>query len=564
MDAKAKKLWMIYQQSPKSLSQEELKYLAPAIREALKSAEKVLSDMKREHPFWYYTPTVGTLKEEARAFLLRHLKPEDIPQKLDGGLDFHLSEKPTRIISGGNQSSKSYSTAADNYILVTGRVPYCFDSSKPNFYKGWNIPASRLKREGPVHIRVIGFDWENDVVKNLLPKYRELAPKEFLIDGSFDKSYVSGESTLYLRDGRELLGTIEFMSNKQDLTSFGGPPRQRVCFDEEPFEAVYKENVARMVTSTNFEVIFSMTPTNGMSWTYEALREKWEGGDKSIDWFQVPSLANPRANIKSLEEMVKPLEYNEKKNRLLGEYYSVAGLVYGSAFQRDIHVIPPFETGCTCRGEHNTNDDACQFENFMHFLGIDAHSVKPTVAVNSCIDREGNYFVDRCYKRAADTEELKADIAGPGGLIDKKRLDFSVFDPSNDSTIEIFGGLNIYRLMTKGANRIPRARKGLKYAGSKAAGIQEVKRRLKVNASGKPSFFIFDRPENQGLIKSMRTMQIHHIDNPALKGQPDEILEGMEDEHAANRYILQNKLIWKDHMSVAPANFIPDEVAALV
>jgi len=563
MDAKARKLYML---PPASLSREEKIYLRDAIREAIKSAESLLTSVQREHPFWYYQPTPGTISEEARNFLLRHIDADEIPQKLQGGLDFHLSGKPTRVISGGNQSGKSFASAIDNLIVATGRVPYCFDETKPNFYKGWKIPASRLQRSGPVHVRVIGFDWENDVVKNLLPKYRELAPKEFLTDGSFDKSYVSGESTLYLRDGNELLGTIEFMSNKQDLTSFGGPPRRRVCFDEEPYESVYKENVMRMSTSENFEVVFSYTPINGMTWTYEALRERFEAGEPSIDWFQISTVSNPKANLKSLDEAMKAHDKGEKKTKLLGEYVSASGLVYGSKFQRDLHVIPAIETGCTC-GNTDEHLNACPFTQYLGYLGIDAHMVKASVAALCFTDREDNFYVDTCYKKEANTDEFKADL---NELIKGKRMDWAVFDPSNDSSITAFGGLNIFDLVSHGLKKSDgrrlRAFKGEKYQGSIAAGVDVIKKRLQLrgpDGQQRPAFFIFDRPENQGLIKQMRTLQKDSVNNPEAKGQPDRIKEGLADEHAAVRYINQNKLVFKAYRPYEPQPEVPDAEAML-
>ncbi len=559
MDAKAKKLWMIYQQSPKSLSREELQYLAPAIREAYASAKKVYDDLARANPFWHYNPVTGELSTERRDFLRRHLREEDIPQKLDGAVAFHCSEKPFRIASGGNQSTKTYASTVDNLIAATGRVPYCFDPARPEFK--WKIPASRTAHDGPQNIRVVGFDWENDVQKNLIPKYRDLAPKEFLEGGSFDKSYNAGERTLYLREKGQLLGTIEFMSNKQDLASFGGPPRRRVCFDEEPFQSVYKENLMRMATSKNFEVVMAFTPVNGISWSHEELFAKWESGDKTIDWFQFCSIANPYVSIQSLEEIVKTLPYEEKKMRMLGEFISLSGLVYGRAFQREIHVIPPFETGCTC-GSKDEHTNTCPFAQYLGYLGVDAHMVKASVAALCFIDREDNFYVDTCYKREVNTDEFKLDL---NALIGGKRMDWAVFDPSNDSSITAFGGLNIFELVTRGAGRLKiRSFKGEKYQGSIAAGVDVIKKRLQVHPlSKKPRLFIFDRPENQGLIKQFRTMQRDSISNPEAKGQPDRILEGMADEHAAVRYINQNKLVWKDYRPYLPQPLVPDEEAML-
>ena len=62
--------------------------------------------------------------------------------------------------------------------------------------------------------------------------------------------------------------------------------------------------------------------------------------------------------------------------------------------------------------------------------------------------------------------------------------------------------------------------------------------------SKKPRFFIMDRPENQELIKSMKSLQRDVWANEDIKGQKDKIQEGVHDHHAAMRYILQNKLRW--------------------
>lgn len=543
-----------------SLTPEEKVVVKTEVLRALAELERMTQRVKNENPFWYYEPITGEVSVEKREFLHKWLKPEDIPQKLDGSVNFHTSPKKIRLASGGNQSSKSYSAAIEGLIKATGKLPYCFDETDTKRFK-WKIPEKRWKRDRPQHVRVVGFDWENDVVKNLLPKFRQLAPKEYLVDGSWDKSWVAGESTVYFRDGRELLGTIEFMSNKQDLASFGGPPRDLVIFDEEPFHDVYKENLMRMVTAKDFEVILAMTPVNGISWTYDELYSKFLAGDENIDYFQYVSVANPHASVESLNQILKSLTtYDEVKMRLLGEFISLSGLVYGSQFKRDIHVIPPFDTGCTCGMQVHLPD--CPYEKYLGFLGVDPHMVKDSTSALCFLDREDNFYVDTCYKSPADVEKLRQDHAR---LLEKKRMSFSVFDPSSDSTVTVFSGLNIFKMCTKSPSPFPRARKGEKYQGSIAAGVQTIKERLKINSvSGRPTFFIMDRPENQLLIKTMRTMQRDTFQNEEVKGLKDKIQEGIHDHHACVRYILQNKIRWYPNQTSVPEPMIPDDEAILV
>ncbi|PXA44191.1 hypothetical protein DD906_13245, partial [Staphylococcus pseudintermedius] len=94
-----------------------------------------------------------------------------------------------------------------------------------------------------------------------------------------------------------------------------------------------------MVTAKDFEVIMAMTPVNGISWVYDEIYSKFLTGDENIDYFQFVSVANPHAQIESLNEILKGLSsYEEVKMRLTGEFISLSGLVYGGLFKRELHV----------------------------------------------------------------------------------------------------------------------------------------------------------------------------------------------------------------------------------
>lgn len=493
-------------------------------------------------------------------FLRKYLKAEDIPQKLHGSLSVHLSEAQIRGASGGNQVGKSVSCVIEALMKASGKVPFCFDPNNKNFR--WKLPEKRYVWKEPQFIRIISVDYQNGILKNLIPSFRKWTPKEFLLGGDWEKSYAAEKQILTIYWENQPRGYIEFMSNKQDLASFQGPPRNMLIFDEEPDYEIYKENLLRLTTSDNFEVLFAMTPTNGMSWVWEHVVSKSEIEGSSVEWIQMPSVCNKYANLKVLDEIMKEIVvYDERRMRLLGEFVSLSGLVYGRLFDKSIHVIEPFETGCTCGGSERHDSD-CGYEKYLGFLGIDAHMVKPSCAVMCFIDREGNFFVDTCYKKFADTDDLKKDL---NLLTNKRRIDWAVFDPSNDSSLTVFKGVNIFKLCTTGVNRIKRAFKGDKYQGSISAGVDTIKRRLKIDErTKKPTFFIFNRPENQELIRSMSTLQRESNLNEESRGRLDKIQEGVHDHHAAMRYILQNRMVWKDHLASLPASHIPDSEAMLL
>lgn len=548
-----------------ALTYEERERRGRELLEALKHLNEKEKELRKANPFWFYAPVSGEISGERRKFLGKYLKEDDIPQKLDSAVDYHCSPASIRGASGGNQSSKTTSLIMDFLITATGTLPYVFDENEKKLFK-YKIPEKRWKRpEGEQrHTRIIGEDYQNGIVRNLIPALRKWTPVEYLLHGKFDDSYSAGEQVLRLfKPGtRDIVGTIELMSSKQELGSFQGPPRQKLGFDEEPPHEVYKENRMRFVTSGDLDISFAMTPTKGLSWTYDLYTKGKDTEGTNIDWFQIASVCNPHANLAVLDEIVSDMEsYDEIRMRLLGEFISLSGLVYGKLFDPKIHVIDPFETSCSCggRGDHAAT---CPAYLYIAYLGVDAHMVKDSCAVLAVVDQEDNFIVDRCYKRDVDTVQFKKDMWKEEFLL-KRRIGRTVFDPSNDSSIKIFDGRNIFKECTTGPFRIPKAIKADKFHGSIAAGVDNIKRRLKINPrTDKPTFFIMNRPENQMLIKSMKTLQREMYVNEDVKGQKDQIAEGVHDHHACVRYLNQMKLRW--YPPVDPVMDNPYEGAGLL
>ena len=555
LSREAKKL---SKKDPRLLTPEQKVVLKTELLESLKALDELEARHKAENPFWYYQPVSGDISSESRNFLKKYLKEDDIPQKLHGAVDVHQSMASIRGASGGNQSGKTVSCTIEALIKATGSLPLIFDPTAKQFK--YEYPKHRLERNGPQFVRVIGEDYQNGVLRNLIPTYRKWAPKEHLIDGSWEKSYSAGEQTLRLIDPRTkaLLGTIEFMSNKQDLGTFQGPPRHMLIFDEEPQHDVYKENLMRFTTANTLDVLFGMTPTKGMSWTYDLFTRGTDDSGNNVEWFQIASVCNPNANIKVLNEILPEMEsYDEIKMRLLGEFISLSGLVYGKLFQHSINVISPFETGCTCDSiDMKQHNETCPYNQFMGFIGLDPHMVKDSCAVMAFVDREDNIYVDTCYKAGVTVQELKRDITD---LAHGHRIAKYVADPSSDSSLTIHDNVNVYELLRRGKNAIPNLAKADKFQGSIAAGISNIKERLKFTRNGKPRLFVFDRPENKLLIKSFKTLQRDTWNNEEQKGQRDKIAEGVHDHHACLRYILQRRFSWRAHVVNNPEMGIPDE-----
>lgn len=517
------------------MSHREMLALLDQINEYQKASDQKMEELKNADPFWFYEPSTGEVPKENFEFLLRHLKADDVPPKLTGQIDAHLSTSPIRLVSGGNQSGKSTSACIEAIIAAIGEVPRAMEGT---------YPKEKLPKKFPQHIRVVGKDWQNGILLNVLPTFQRWVPREYLKEGRWDKSYSAEKATLYLQKGGEIKATIEFMSNAQDVTSFQGPPRDMVVYDEEPRHDIYKENLLRFTTRDRLNIIFAMTPTEGLTWVHDELVN--QGKDSSgnrVDVLQIASVCNKKANLRVLEEIVKDLTYEEKKMRLLGEFVSLSGLVYGKSFSRKVHLIEPFEVRCDCGGG-DSHSLECPWSKYYVLRGIDPHLVTPTAAVWVALDRFGNAYISDCWFEETEVEGFKRGFRQRS---EGMRLGWSVVDSAADSNIEAFGGLNIFKKMTTGENRIRNLRLAVKGQGSIRTGVDEIKQYLAVDSkTTKPRLFIMNKPGNELLINAFQTMERDRGHNEEKRGAKDKIMESKHHLHAALRYVFMQRLKWRD------------------
>lgn len=486
---------------------------------------------KRENPFWFFQPSDGNLTEDGKRLLEKYLKPEDIPVKLDGQKDVLACTAPIVGVSGGNQAGKTLVMVLRRIILATGLIPSSLKSV---------FPKELIPNKSPRHYRVVGVDAINGLEKNVIPTFRHWTPREALIDGSWEKSWSAKSNTLRLVDPRtkKLLSTIEFMSNKSEVDSHQGPPMDGVDFDEEPDYDIYRENAMRLTTAERYDMQFGMTPTHGISWVYDKffLRSKDDSG-RDVAWFKLSTAVNPKANPIVVEENLKNAKnYDDLRMRLLGDFVSLSGLIYGNLFNPSIHVIDPFPI---------------TWEHYIVYRGLDPHTSKNTVCIEVAIDREGTEYVCGMYSKAADTQIVKDDLAARA-IERNYRLGWTRCDRSANSTNRLLDDRNIFFELGRGKNAIPALMESQKYTGSIHAGVDEIMKRLKINpTTGKPSLFIFNLPELKPLIHSFRTLERDTYRNEERKGVKDKINEGPHDAHAALRYCHQSIMNWMPpHMSV--------------
>ena len=516
------------------------------LREMRKDTERRLAEAKAVDPYYFYEPSDGSISDAGRALLNKYLKPQDIPSHLDSQLDVHCSTASIIGDFGGNQSGKTTAGAIESFIKCTGELP---DSLKLCY------PPEKMPKTFPQHVRVVGEDYDNGILKNILPTMKRWVPREFLTDGSWDKSYIAGERTLYLGKKGKLHGTIEFMSAKQDPAAHQGPRKTKIWYDEEPPYDIRQENLMRMTTADRLDELFTMTPTKGLSWVNDDILLKSEDkkGNK-IDCFAISTATNRYANMDVLDEILSNIsDYDELKMRLLGEFVSLAGLVYGKHYKPRFHRMTPFDLKCNCGGQ-NSHSSKCNYFIYTVIAGMDPHQVTPTAIVWIAVNNEGFKYIFQGWQEDADVEVVKQEF---WRKTEGYRFCWAACDPSCDNEIEALK-LNIYKKLVQGFRGIRPLRKAEKYPGSIMAGVDEIKQELKPRKGSYetndavPFMRIFDTPELRPLDTSFRTMERQTNSNEHKKGPKDKVEEGRHHLHAALRYPFQFHVRWLPPFEEAP------------
>jgi Bacteriophage terminase large (ATPase) subunit and inactivated derivatives len=190
--------------------------------------------------------------------------------------------------------------------------------------------------EGPVRGRGIAVDFTYGVDILMLPEIKRWIPPSALINGSWEDSYDNTHRTLTL----ENKSFMEFRSYEQDLDKHAGASRHFAWFDEEPPKHIYDENMLRLLDTNGFTWI-TMTPVEGLTWTYETLYLKGiENPDGDIGIIEIETSENPHLSQVAIDRVMGDLDPEERKARERGEYISVGGKIF-KMFDPERHIIDP-------------------------------------------------------------------------------------------------------------------------------------------------------------------------------------------------------------------------------
>ena len=304
--------------------------------------------------------------------------------------DFHHADTKGRLYIGGNRSGKSYASVAEDVWWLTNTHPYI------------ETP------EAPIRGRVVTVDFVYGLEQIIIPLFKILTPKRFLKNGSWDESYSKQYRTLTLTNG----STCEFMSYEQDTEKFAGTSRHFVHYDEEPPLHVFNECNARLV-DTNGRWWISMTPVEGLTWTFEKVYEVGKANPKRIHITEADMLDNPHITPEAAEDYLSGLDDDERKAREHGTYVQLGGLVY-KQFSIERHVVPI----------------QIPPKNWLWYVSLDHGFNNPTGVLWHAVSPENTIITfAEYYERERTLDENAAAIKAKNKAFGKEP-DFYVADPA--------------------------------------------------------------------------------------------------------------------------------------
>jgi len=324
----------------------------------------------------------SSLRESARKNDARRYDPTKFPKQTR----FLSSVHPKRQYIGGNRSGKTVGGVLEGLWYASGEHP-----------------LKQIPWRQPTRGRVVAVDFKQGVQKILHPIYKSWCPNHWLRGGNWDDAYNNDLNTLYFANGSE----IEFMSYEQDLQKFAGVSRHWIHFDEEPPKAIFTENMMRLI-DTDGHYWITMTPVDGMTWTYDDIFE-----DEDVQSIIVDMTENPYLNPKAIEGFLKSLSPDDRKARQKGLYVAVGGLIYPQ-FTPEVHVIRPFNPP----------------KNWLWVASMDHGITNPTSWHWTAIDTEGRKFVFDEYYVTDLTVKEHAEAVREINASHGRQPDYNVGDPS--------------------------------------------------------------------------------------------------------------------------------------
>jgi len=224
----------------------------------------------------------------------------------------HKSDKSIVFFFGGNRVGKTQMGAAEMVWYLLGDHP--FKEIKPPI-SAW---ACCLSTD-------VQMEASQPKIMALLPQ-EEIRKIYYLRNGIIQR--------IELKNGSNLT----FKSYEQGAEKFQSAGKDIIWFDEEPPQDIFKESIIRREAGKDLKVICTMTPVNGLTWTYY---DVFRNPAKNTEWYLASWNDNIYLTEEQKEEMRSQYSEDELVYREKGGFIHLSGQVYKS-FDPSKHIIEDY------------------------------------------------------------------------------------------------------------------------------------------------------------------------------------------------------------------------------
>src|ERR1039458_8327908 len=236
----------------------------------------------------------------AKAYQARNVLFRSVPHKYFNPLPYQLpfweSKKKDRTVLGGNRSGKT-----ENVTVY--EIKKCLDNP------GFDCWAAT---------------WADMSVPVQQKKFFEKLPKDQTIKyASFSEQRGFTHKIIMFANGSK----IRFKTYEQGRESFQGTSKDIILLDEEAPEDIVSECKARLI-DRNGEMIRSMTPLDGITYTYDQVVLN-EGNDPEVVYWFWDSSLNTYVNQDALQRIINGYPSKEAEVRNKGHFLN---LTTGNAY----------------------------------------------------------------------------------------------------------------------------------------------------------------------------------------------------------------------------------------
>jgi phage terminase large subunit-like protein len=239
-----------------------------------------------------------TLKLRKMMNPLRYFSPQDYQ------VAFWLSFLKLKLIFGGNRSGKTMNGAAyviDKCVKNPGTI-------------AWACTWAKLST--PIQQK----------------KIKELLPVNEIKYAKWSEQRGFAHKIIIFRNG----SMIRFKTYEEGVEKFQGGDVDIIWNDEEGKQEIYNEQMARLIDRDG-EMIFSMTPLNGITWVYTDIIEN-ERLKGTFDFWYWPTSQNKKISQKGFKRIISNYGPKEAEVRSTGHFLNLnSGRCY-YAFDRKVNV----------------------------------------------------------------------------------------------------------------------------------------------------------------------------------------------------------------------------------